>query len=289
MGTGYGDEDGSGHRPSNRVCRRDASYNLTMLEPSCVRVVRVRTGDRPSWGILRGTDVLELPEGPYGRDLELGSRLGLVDELELLAPTVPTKIVCVGRNYVAHAAEHGAEVPREPLLFLKPPSSVLPPGGVIELPRLSKRVEHEGELAVVIGQRCRNVSRADAWRHVLGVTCGNDVTARDLQRADSQWTRGKGFDTFCPLGPWVLVGLTEVDAAHLDVSCRVNGEVRQRGNTCEMVFPPSEIIAAITAVMTLEPGDVVMTGTPAGVGPLTAGDVVEVEVERVGTLGNHVE
>ncbi len=252
------------------------------------RIVRVRLGECPRWGTVRGDEVFALPEGPFESSLDPGDRLGFLGDLELLAPTVPTKIVCVGRNYVAHAAEHGAEVPREPLLFLKPPSSVLGPGAAIELPPLSARVEHEGELAVVIGQRCRNVSSAEAWRYVLGVTCGNDVTARDLQRADSQWTRGKGFDTFCPLGPWIVTGLTETDAADLDLCCRVNGEVRQRGNTGHMVFPPAELVAAITAVMTLEPGDVVMTGTPAGVGPLSAGDVVDVEVERVGTLSNHV-
>lgn len=266
-----------------------ASYNLPVPEPRCVRVVRVRVGDRAAWGTVRGDDVFELREGPFALDFEPGAGLGRLDELELLAPTVPTKIVCVGRNYVAHAAEHGADVPREPLLFLKPPSSVLPPGGSIELPPLSSRVEHEGELAVVIGRRCRNVAKTEAWRHVLGITCGNDVTARDLQRADGQWTRGKGFDTFCPLGPWIRVGLREADAASLDICCRVNGEVRQVGSTAEMVFSPAELIAAIAAVMTLEPGDVILTGTPAGVGPLTGGDVVEVEIERIGILRNRVE
>jgi len=288
MEAGYGDEDGSGHRPSNRVCRRDASYNLTMLEPSCVRVVRVRTGDRPSWGILRGTDVFELPEGPYGRDLEPGSRLGLLDELELLAPTVPTKIVCVGRNYAAHAAEHGADVPAEPLLFFKPPSSVTAPGAEIVLPELSSRIEHEGELALVVGRRCRGVSEKLAWQQILGVTCGNDVTARDLQRADSQWTRGKGFDTFCPLGPWIVTGVKEEELGGLDLSCAVNGEIRQKASTAQMVFSPAFLVAYITQVMTLEPGDVVMTGTPSGVGPLQSGDVVEVSISGVGKLSNPV-
>jgi 2-keto-4-pentenoate hydratase/2-oxohepta-3-ene-1,7-dioic acid hydratase in catechol pathway len=269
--------------------RHGASYNIPMAVPPDRRVVRVRNGKSSRWGTVLDNEVFALPEGPFASTIEPGARLGLVGDLELLAPTTPTKIVCVGRNYAAHAAEHGADVPREPLLFLKPPSAVLAPGAAIELPPLSTRVEHEGELAVVIGRQCRNVSSSEAWRNVLGVTCGNDVTARDLQRADGQWTRGKGFDTFCPLGPWIVAGLTETEAADLDICCRVNGEVRQRGNTGEMAFPPAELIAAITAVMTLEPGDVVMTGTPAGVGPLTAGDVVEVEVERVGTLSNHVE
>lgn len=273
----------------SRLNRHGASYNRPMALPRGARIVRVRIGERPMWGMVRGDEVFALPEGPFVASLEPGAPLGLVDDTELLAPTVPTKIVCVGRNYVAHAAEHGAEVPREPLLFLKPPSSVLAPGAAIELPALSAQVEHEGELALVIGRRCRNVSSSDAWRYVLGMTCGNDVTARDLQRADGQWTRGKGFDTFCPLGPWIVVGLAEAEAADLDICCRVNSEVRQRGSTRQMVFPPSRLIAAITAVMTLEPGDVVMTGTPSGVGPLARGDVVEVEIEGVGTLSNRVE
>jgi 2-keto-4-pentenoate hydratase/2-oxohepta-3-ene-1,7-dioic acid hydratase in catechol pathway len=218
----------------------------------------------------------------------VGSELGKLDELELLAPTVPTKIIGVGRNYMAHAAEHGVDVPETPLLFSKPPSSVLGPGGAIVLPDLSRQVEHEGELAVVIGSRCRSVSEEDAWRHVLGITCANDVTARDLQRADAQWTRGKGFDTFCPLGPWIVTGLGEHAVADLEVRCLVNGELRQRGRSSQMVFAPAFLIAHISQVMTLEPGDVILTGTPAGVGSLAPGDVVQVEVEGVGSLSNPV-
>jgi 2-keto-4-pentenoate hydratase/2-oxohepta-3-ene-1,7-dioic acid hydratase in catechol pathway len=238
--------------------------------------------------VIRDHAVLELPEGPWGASPRVGSQLGSPAELELLAPTVPTKIIGVGRNYVAHAAEHGVDVPEAPLLFTKPPSSVLGPGGEIVLPAVSKQVEHEGELAVVIGARCRSVIEADAWRHVLGITCGNDVTARDIQRGDAQWTRGKGFDTFCPLGPWVVTGLTEADVADLEVLCRVNGEERQRGRSSEMVFSPASLISYISQVMTLEPGDVILTGTPSGVAPLAAGDEVEVEVEGVGTLSNPV-
>lgn len=214
--------------------------------------------------------------------------IGRLEELALLAPATPTKIVCIGRNYAAHAAEHKAEVPTEPLLFFKPPSSVIGPGASIVLTPQSKQVEHESELAVIIGQRCRNVSPEEAWSYVLGVTCGNDVTARDLQRQDSQWTRAKGFDTFCPLGPWLVTGLIEEEVTELEVTCRVNGEVRQHGNTSEMVFPPAQLIAYISAIMTLEPGDAIMTGTPAGVSPITAGDEVEVEVEGVGILKNPV-
>jgi 2-keto-4-pentenoate hydratase/2-oxohepta-3-ene-1,7-dioic acid hydratase in catechol pathway len=220
--------------------------------------------------------------------LEPGDQIGSLDEVRLLAPAAPSKIVCIGRNYAAHAAEHGADVPKEPLLFLKPPSSIIAPGAEIVLPELSSQVEHECELALVIGRRCRAVSEENAWDHVLGVTCGNDVTARDLQRADPQWTRGKGFDTFCPLGPWVVAGLSEEEVGHLEVSCRVNGELRQQADTSMMVFSPACLIGYITQVMTLEAGDVVMTGTPAGVSPLQSGDEVTVEIEKVGTLTNPV-
>jgi len=174
------------------------------------------------------------------------------------------------------------------MLFLKPPSSVIGPGTHIVLPPQSEQVEHEAELAIVIGRRCRGVTPQEAWDCVLGVTCGNDVTARDLQRRDGQWTRAKGFDTFCPLGPWIVTGLSETDVADLEVTCRVNGELRQRGRTGEMVFSPSQLIAYAAHIMTLEPGDVIMTGTPAGVGPLLAGDVVEIEIESIGLLRNPV-
>ena len=252
-----------------------------------MHIVRVATADGPAWGAIEGDEVRRLPEGPFG-SLEAAEVLGSRVDVPLLAPATPSKIVCVGRNYAAHAAEHGVDVPTEPLLFLKPPSSVVAPGEAIVLPALSSRVEHECELALVIGRRCRAVAEASAWEQVLGITCGNDVTARDLQRSDSQWTRGKGFDTFCPLGPWIVTGLGEEEVGGLEVSCTVNGELRQRANTDHMVFSPAFLIAYITQVMTLEPGDVIMTGTPSGVGPLQPGDEVTVEVERVGKLTNPV-
>ncbi len=252
-----------------------------------MHIVRVATEGSPVWGVVKDRQVHRLPDGPFGV-IEAVEALGSLDDLPLLAPATPSKIVCVGRNYAAHAAEHGADVPTEPLLFLKPPSSVIAPGAEIALPELSSQVEHECELALVIGCRARAVSEEDAWEHVLGITCGNDVTARDLQRADSQWTRGKGFDTFCPLGPWIVSGIGEEEIAKLEVSCTVNGELRQRANTEQMVFSPAFLIAYITQVMTLEPGDVIMTGTPSGVGPLEAGDQVTVEVEGVGKLTNPV-
>jgi 2-keto-4-pentenoate hydratase/2-oxohepta-3-ene-1,7-dioic acid hydratase in catechol pathway len=196
-----------------------------------------------------------------------------------------TKIVAVGRNYAAHAAEHGDEVPSQPLIFLKPPSAVIGPGESIVCPPQSAQVEHETELAVVIGQRARRVAAANAWAHVLGYTCANDVTARDLQRSDGQWSRAKGFDTFAPLGPWIV---TELDPTDLNVVCRVNGQVKQQASTADMVFKIPQLIEYITAAMTLEPGDVILTGTPEGVSPIRPSDHVEVEVEGIGVLRNPV-
>ena len=252
-----------------------------------MRVVRYATGTITRWGVVEEETVRELQGDLYGT-WQPGPVVGPLDATTLLPPVTPTKIICVGRNYPAHAAEHRAQVPTEPLLFLKPPSALVGPGGPIILPPQSKQVEHEGELAVVIGRRCRNVRAEEAWSALLGVACGNDVTARDLQRRDSQWTRGKGFDTFCPLGPWLVTGLAEADVADLALVCRVNGAVRQAGRPAEMVFSPAELIAYASAVMTLEPGDLLLTGTPAGVGPLCPGDVVEVEIENIGLLRNPV-
>jgi 2-keto-4-pentenoate hydratase/2-oxohepta-3-ene-1,7-dioic acid hydratase in catechol pathway len=203
----------------------------------------------------------------------------------LLAPAEASKIVCVGRNYAAHAAELGNQVPKEPLLFLKPPSALIAHGEAIELPSASECVEHEGELAAVIGCRLRDGDVTDAANAVFGWTCANDVTARDIQRADVQFTRGKGFDTFCPLGPSLT---TDVDVSSLGLEVFVGEEPRQRGRTDAMVWPPYELIAFISNVMTLEPGDIVLTGTPAGVGPMKAGDIVRVSIEGLEDLVNPV-
>ncbi len=197
----------------------------------------------------------------------------------------PSKIVCVGRNYAAHARELGNEVPKEPLIFLKPPSSVLAPGASIVLPRASRQVEHEAEIGVVMGKRASHVTAADAAGYVRGITCVNDVTARDLQKSDSQWSRAKGFDTFCPTGPAIVEGL---DWSRLEVIGRVNGVERQRGKASDMVFSIPVLIEYISAIMTLEPGDLICTGTPDGVGRLELGDVVEVEIPGVGVLSNPV-
>ena len=198
----------------------------------------------------------------------------------------PSKIVCIGRNYLAHARELGNEMPERPLLFLKPPSALIASGEAIRLPRASQQVEHEGEIGVVIGKRATDVLAADALGYIAGYVPMNDVTARDLQRADGQWTRGKGFDTFCPVGE--LVPADGIDPLTLQVVCRVNGEVRQQGKVADMAFSIPVLIEYITAVMTLEPGDLIATGTPAGVGRLTDGDVVEVEIPGLATLSNPV-
>jgi 2-keto-4-pentenoate hydratase/2-oxohepta-3-ene-1,7-dioic acid hydratase in catechol pathway len=208
-------------------------------------------------------------------------------ETTLLAPVEPSKIVCVGRNYREHAAELGHEVPVEPLIFFKPPSSLLAPGGEVRRPKISERVDYEGELGVVIAKTCHKLEADEDVRpFILGYTCVDDVTARDLQNKDGQWTRAKGFDTFCPVGPVVA---DEIDPwAGAGVETRVNGEVRQQGNTRDFIFPLDVVIRHISQVMTLLPGDLIATGTPKGVGPVVAGDVIEVRVEGVGTLRNPV-
>jgi 2-keto-4-pentenoate hydratase/2-oxohepta-3-ene-1,7-dioic acid hydratase in catechol pathway len=206
-------------------------------------------------------------------------------EVRLLPPVNPSKIVCVGRNYREHAKELGNEVPADILIFLKPSSSLLAPEGKILMPKLSQRVDFEGELAVVIGEKCRNATENEALRFVRGYTCANDVTARDLQKSDGQWTRGKGFDTFCPVGPFVS---DEVSPEALDLETRVNGEIRQKGNTRDFIFSLPSVIRYISSVMTLFPGDLILTGTPAGVGPLKEDDRVQVSISGLGTLTNFV-
>ena len=211
----------------------------------------------------------------------------VLEEASLLPPVQPSKIVCVGRNYRDHAAELGNEVPTEPLLFFTPPSSLLPPGGTILRPKASERTDYEGELGVVIARRCHKLASGEDPRpYILGYTCVNDFTARDLQTKDGQWTRAKGFDTFCPAGPLVTDGLDPW--AGVQVETRVNGEVRQSGNTRDFIFPLDVILRYISQIMTLEPGDLIATGTPKGVGPVVAGDNIEVSIEGIGELRNSV-
>lgn len=209
-----------------------------------------------------------------------------IKELKLLAPCEPSKIICVGRNYVEHAKELGNEVPKVPLIFFKPPSSIISNQESILLPPQSQQVEHEAELVIVIGKRAKNVTAENAKEYIFGYTIGNDVTARDLQKSDGQWTRAKGFDTFCSFGPWID---TDFDPSDAVVTCRVNGQMRQMASTRDMVFNVGTLVAYISSVMTLEPGDLIFTGTPAGVGELKNGDVVDVEIEGLGKLSNSVK
>jgi 2-keto-4-pentenoate hydratase/2-oxohepta-3-ene-1,7-dioic acid hydratase in catechol pathway len=238
----------------------------------------------------QGLTVAEIEGHPFGQITFSGARWALSD-VRLLSPILPSKVVCVGRNYAEHAAEHGSEVPKEPLLFLKPSTSVIGPRDAIRLPIFSKQVEHEAELAVVIGAPgARRADRAAAERAIFGYTCANDVTARDLQRSDGQWTRAKGFDSFCPIGPWITTGL---DVRDLEIRCEVGRnpeemEVRQLGRTRDMVFDVPALVSYVSHVMTLLPGDVVLTGTPAGVSPLLDGDTVTVRIEGIGDLTNPV-
>jgi 2-keto-4-pentenoate hydratase/2-oxohepta-3-ene-1,7-dioic acid hydratase in catechol pathway len=251
-----------------------------------MRLLRFRHGDRISTGAVQpGSDTIQVIAGTFFEDpLPTGEEIP-IDDVMLLAPVLPSKLVCVGKNYPAHAAEFGMDVPEEPLLFLKPSTAVIGPGDQIRLLPISRRTDYEGELAVVIGRLARAVKAEDASRFILGFTCANDVTLRDLQRTDDQWARAKGFDGSCPLGPWIETSVDPTDAV---VETRLNGDVVQHASTSDMVFGVAELIEYITAFMTLLPGDVLLTGTPEGVGRVQAGDVVEVEVEGVGTLRNPV-
>jgi 2-keto-4-pentenoate hydratase/2-oxohepta-3-ene-1,7-dioic acid hydratase in catechol pathway len=245
-----------------------------------------------TWGTVEGPadapvealTVAAIAGHPFGSISFTGDRWALGD-VRLLSPFLPSKVVAIGKNYTEHAREMGGEAPETPLIFLKPSTSVIGDGDAIRLPPSSREVHYEGELAVVIGTPARNVGRDEALRHVFGYAAANDVTARDQQRADVQFTRSKGYDSFCPLGPWVE---TVLDPGDLRLVTRVNGEVRQDGRTSQMVHDVAAQIAFVSAIMTLLPGDVILTGTPAGVGPIVAGDTVSVEIEGIGTLTNPV-
>ncbi|MEV4735358.1 MULTISPECIES: fumarylacetoacetate hydrolase family protein [unclassified Microbacterium] len=251
-----------------------------------MKIARFSNDDAILFGIVDDTDLVVLAGDPLFAGYETtGVRVPIADAV-ILAPVIPrSKIVCVGKNYHDHAAEMGGEAPEEPLLFLKPNTSVIGPGDAIVRPAISEQTEYEGELAVVIGRVAKNVSAADALDHVLGYTIANDVTARDLQRKDGQWTRAKGFDTFCPLGPTIN---TDFDPTTATIETRVNGEVRQHAPLTDMIHSVAAIIEHASAVFTLLPGDVILTGTPAGVGAFSAGDTVEVEITGLGILRNIV-
>jgi 2-keto-4-pentenoate hydratase/2-oxohepta-3-ene-1,7-dioic acid hydratase in catechol pathway len=249
-----------------------------------MRLVRFRSGDRIAAGVVEGAAVIELPRGLFG-PLEPRGPMHDLSAVTLLAPCAPSKVVAVGLNYRDHAAELGFAVPDEPVLFLKPPTTVIGPKEAIVHPAMSGQVDYEAELAVVIGRRIRRIGPAEAASHILGYTCANDVTARDLQKKDGQWTRAKSFDTFCPLGPWIETGL---DPGDLSVESYLNGSRRQSSRTSQFVFPIDRLVSFISRVMTLEAGDVVITGTPSGIGPMLPGDTIEVRIEGIGNLKNKV-
>jgi 2-keto-4-pentenoate hydratase/2-oxohepta-3-ene-1,7-dioic acid hydratase in catechol pathway len=250
-----------------------------------MKIIRYHTKRRkPGYGWLLDDKV-----GPIQGDIfgtyQRGEARTSLDKVQLLPPVVPSKVICIARNYPAHAAEHGVSVPDVPVLFLKPPSAVIGPGEAIQIPPQAERVEHEGELAVVIGKTGRWIDLAKAGDHILGYTIANDVTERVYQRKDLLWTRAKGFDTFAPIGPWIETDFNPADAI---ISCRVNGDLRQMTSTREMVFLLEQLIVFASSFMTLNPGDVILTGTPEGVGPLVPGDTVEVAIEGIGSLVNPV-
>ena len=253
-----------------------------------MRIARYSHEGLVRYGVVEGGEVLELPGHPFAAPGEVLTTTGTVHDLDavrLLAPVIPSKVIGIGKNYADHAAEMGGAPPERPLMFLKPTTSLIGSDDPIVLPPESHEVHHEAELAVVIGRMCRRVPAEQAASVTLGYTCANDVTARDLQRSDGQWTRAKGFDTFCPLGPWID---TDLDPADVLVECEVNGITTQSASTATLIHGVPALVEAVSAVMTLLPGDVILTGTPAGVGPLSAGDEVAVTVAGLGTLVNPV-
>ena len=253
-----------------------------------MRIARFTTGEDPVYGLVDGAGerIAEVTGDPLYQRIELTGATHLVEEVRLLAPVIPrSKVVGIGRNYADHASEMGGEVPEEPLMFLVPNTAVVGPGDPVVLPPQSDEVHYEGELAVVVGRMCKDVRPEDALGVIFGYTCANDVTARDLQRSDGQWARAKGFDTFCPLGPWIE---TDLDPGTLGVVTRLDGEVVQDGTTADMVHGVAALVAHASTAFTLLPGDVILTGTPAGVGRMDAGQRVEVEIEGIGVLSNPV-
>jgi len=249
-----------------------------------MRLVRFRAKGSSAYGILNNDEIVEL-DGPGYASLSSHRAIHRSADSRLLPPCVPSKIVAVGLNYRDHARELGMAVPETPVLFLKPPTAVIGPGDDIVCPAMSRRVDYEGELGIVIRDRISRISPGEARKHILGYTCANDVTARDLQKQDGQWTRAKGFDTFCPVGPWIE---TELDPGDIAIETYLNGERRQSSRTSQFVFSVEHLVSFISKVMTLESGDLIITGTPAGIGPLKPGDEVEVRIEGIGSLLNTV-
>jgi len=250
------------------------------------RFIRFQTGDGPRWGVFREGRIAEIDNNP-AKGFELTGVNYQPSEVKLLAPVEPSKIVCVGLNYREHVKESqsATKEPDEPVLFLKPPSALIGPGEKIVYPEMAERVDYEAELGIVIGKECKNIAAIEADDYIFGLTCVNDVTARDLQKKDMQWTRGKGFDTFCPVGPWVVDNLKY---ENLLVESYLNGELKQSSRTSMMIFPVPVLISFISRVMTLFPGDLISTGTPAGISPMKVGDRIEIRVEGIGSLVNDI-
>lgn len=249
-----------------------------------MRIARYQDGSRIKWGVIEGDKILEMEGDPFV-DFSLTSEKKELNRVKLLSPCLPSKIVALGLNYRDHAEEVKLPIPEKPLLFIKPSTSVIGPGEGIVYPKMSKRIDYEGELAIVIRKMAKRVPEDKAGEYILGYTCFNDVTARDLQPKDGQWTLSKSFDTFAPIGPWIE---TDIDPYHLDISTYLNGERRQYSNTRNLIFGPHYLVSFISHVMTLLPGDVIATGTPSGIGPMNIGDRVEVTIEGIGSLFNTV-
>ena len=249
-----------------------------------MKFVRIEGQGGPRWGVVKGDMVHTLAKAPY-EGIEYDGECMELDSCRLLAPCEPTKIICVGKNYLDHAREMGAEPPGFPVLFMKGQNSINHHEGAVHAPTFVSRLDYEGELGIVIRSRAKCVKAKDYAEYILGYTCLNDVTARDIQRHDGQWTRGKSMDGFCPMGPWLV---DDIDPTGLKLETRLNGKIVQQGNTADFITGVGELIEFITASMTLEPGDVVATGTPAGVGAMVPGDVVEVEIEGIGVLRNQI-
>ena len=249
-----------------------------------MRLVRFLARTKPAWGVVNGDELLEL-DGDFFTPFKTLKADHVFSQVRLLPPCNPSKVVAVGLNYRDHAHELGHAVPEEPVIFLKPATTIIGPGESVIYPAASSRVDYEAELGVVVKDRTRNISPEEAPDHILGYTCANDVTARDLQKKDGQWTRAKSFDTFCPVGPWIE---TDLDPGDLLIQSYLNGERRQSSRTSQLIFNVHELVSFISGIMTLEPGDLIITGTPAGIGPMKPGDEIEVRIEGIGSLKNRI-
>jgi 2-keto-4-pentenoate hydratase/2-oxohepta-3-ene-1,7-dioic acid hydratase in catechol pathway len=249
-----------------------------------MRIARVQAGNAPTWAIIEGETVYKLNGSPFENPTR-GEKIGDLGSTRLLAPAQPTKVVCIGLNYRAHAAETGQELPKEPLMFLKPPTTVIGPGDDVVWAPDSKKIDYEAELAVVFKKRAKHVAPGAYKDYILGYTCANDISARDFQRGDGQWARAKGSDTFCPLGPWIE---TDLDPNNLRISGKLNGETKQDSSTSDLVFNVDFLISHLTKYFTMEPGDVLITGTPAGIGDMPVGSEYEVTIEGIGSLKNRM-